>query len=66
MLDPCFSWNDHFDFIANKTCTHSVLGPFGVYLLTFTLLGTLMHYLGSLKFLVICDASHITTHTRPT
>ena len=31
----------------------STLGPFGVYLLTFNLPGSLMHYLGSLEFPVI-------------
>ena len=34
----------------------SVLGPFGVHLLTS---GALMHYLGSLKFPVICDTQFI-------
>ena len=48
----------------------SVLGPFGVHMLTF-ILPTLVHWctnkLGSLEFPVrICDASDITTHTRPT
>ena len=32
MLDPCFSWNVHFDFIANKTdtlqCTRAVWSTF--------------------------------------
>ena len=56
----------------------SIFGPFLVYLLKFTLLtpflhtfsslshpGSLIHYLGLLEFPVrICDALHITTHTR--
>ena len=33
----------------------SALGPFEVHLLSFTLPGALMHYLGSLEFPVICD-----------
>ena len=42
----------------------NVLTPFGVHLLIFTLPSALMHYLGSPEFPVICDTSHITTHTR--
>ena len=46
----------------------SILGPFGVHLLKFTLdtyPGPLMDCLGFLEFPVrICDALHITTHTR--
>ena len=30
MLHPRFSWNDHFDFIANKTGTRQCIrAPFG-------------------------------------
>ena len=41
----------------------SVLGPFGVYLLKFTLPGTFMHYLASLEFTGLGFVTHITTHT---
>ena len=48
----------------------SILGPFRVQLLKFTLdthPSSLMHYFGLLEFPVrICDALHITTHTRRT
>ena len=45
----------------------SILGPFRVHQLKFTLdthPGSLMHYLGYLEFpVIICDALHIATHT---
>ena len=56
----------------NKTglALASILGPFGVHLLKFTVdthPGSLMHYLGLLEFPVrICDTLHIPTHTRRT
>ena len=60
-----------FSAILTRLAFASILGPFGVHLLKFTLdtyPGSLMHYLvGLLEFPVrICDALHITTHTRRT
>ena len=56
-------------FVLTRLAFASILGPFGVHLLKFTLdtyPGSLMHYLGGLlKCPVrIRDALHITTHTR--
>ena len=51
--------------VRKRLALASILGPFGVHLLKFTLdthPGSLMHYLGLLEFLVrICDALQ---HTR--
>ena len=58
------------EMMRTRLALASILGPFGVHLLKFTLdthPGSLMHYLGLLKFPVkICDVLHITTHTRRT
>ena len=52
--------------VKTRLALASILGPFEVHLLKFTLdthPGSLMHYLGLLEFPVrICDALHITTH----
>ena len=60
-----------FSAILTRLAFAGVLGPFGVHLLKLTLdiyPGSLMHYLvGLLEFPVrICDALHITAHTRRT
>ena len=55
---------------STRLALASILGPFGVHLLQFTLdthPGSFMHYLRLLEFQVrICDASQITTDTRRT
>ena len=58
----------HAHFQITRLALANILGPFGVHLLKFTLdtyPGPLMDCLGFLEFPVrICDALHITTHTR--
>ena len=64
----CKFWT--FDMLSTRLALASILGPFGVHILKFTLNthpGSLMHYLRLLEFTVrICDALHITIHTRRT
>ena len=53
------------DFDGTRQCTRAAGSTFADNHSTHP--GALMHYLGLLEFAVrICDASHITTYTRPT
>ena len=64
----CLCSGYFIDIYLTRLALAIILEPFGLHLLKFTLdthPGSLMHYLGSLKFPVrICDALHITIHTR--